>query len=163
MYLRLGGDRCPRREIMCGNKGEKLPKRDKQHEARREANSPHLANLVLNNKRHILGHRECDRVGQRGGLGEHVEVTESKRQRARLLEFNDDLILVILVGATSLLEVDVTVTELTGCAELDAFLRHVDVDRLADRAQVLRVCGVYQIANVSAWPSVFDHLTSQDA
>jgi hypothetical protein len=25
------------------------------------------------------------------------------------------------------------------------------------------VCGVYQIANVSAWPSVFDHLTSQDA
>jgi hypothetical protein len=87
-------------------------------------------------KRHVLGHGDGDCLGERRGLGERVEVAQSKGQRHSLLQVDNNLtnelqqnpsktcLVTLLVGAGGGFEGDVSLAQLARCREVDAVLGH---------------------------------------
>ena len=63
-----------------------------------ELEIPNVGDLVLDQKRHVLGEGQADLAGQRRRLGEKVEVAQRERERDRLLQLDDDRVVLLKAG-----------------------------------------------------------------
>ena len=95
-----------------------------------------VADLVLDDERHLGAHGEADLGREAGGLGEHVEVAAGEGQGHGLLHVDGHRLL-LLVDVGRLGELDVAGADVAGRAELDALLRAGDHHALAELRQVL--------------------------
>mmetsp|Transcript_6029 Transcript_6029/g.15552 ORF Transcript_6029/g.15552 Transcript_6029/m.15552 type:complete len:342 (+) Transcript_6029:39-1064(+) len=95
----------------------------------------HVGDLVFHNDWQVLDHAEGDLGGERGRLGEGVEVPQGEAGRDWLGDLNLGPLL-LLVGARVWPAGDVGASDVSLSGEPDPLLGHVDVDGVADGAQV---------------------------
>lgn len=136
-----GGGGAKRRNSVLLNLGREI-----------EANVADILHFVLDHERDVGGEAERDVVGQRGRLGEEIEVAQCKGERDRLIELDRDC-LIVVYSTFALAASDVACAKFTLCAnvspivarssvvpyrnrKLDTFLGHSNRDSVAQYGQI---------------------------
>lgn len=116
-----------------------------------EANVANILHFVLDHERDVGGEAERDVVGQRGRLGEEIEVAQCKGERDGLIELNRDC-LIVIYSTFALAASDVASAQFTlrkrepivvrmsvvpyRNRKLDTFFGHSNRDSVAQHGQI---------------------------